>query len=81
MSVASRSVARPLEDLARDLCPGPIRRGIRRALAANDNGLLEPARDPLPQIELHSADREARSATATGNVSGSRCGARRYHLL
>ncbi|QJU58211.1 hypothetical protein HL653_10765 [Sphingomonas sp. AP4-R1] len=32
-------MARPLEDLARDLRPGPICRGVRPATAANDNGL------------------------------------------
>ncbi len=32
-------MARPLEDLARDLRPGPARRGTRPISAANDNGL------------------------------------------
>ncbi len=43
MSAVSRSMARPLEDLARDLRPGPARRGTRPIQAANDNGLARPA--------------------------------------
>ncbi len=111
MSVASRSMARPLEDMARDLRPGPVRREARPAPATNYNGssalapssalppdaraIVEPVpiatnqggrarrgqwrvrfaprvppfvdpltgwtggRDPLAQVELHFADREA----------------------
>ncbi len=43
MFAVSRSMARPLEDMARDRRPGPVRRKARPALAANDNDLPGPA--------------------------------------
>lgn len=43
MSVVSRSMARPLEDMARDQRPGLARLDAARPLAANDNALLGPA--------------------------------------
>lgn len=42
MSAVSRSMARPLEDMARDLRPGPVRREARPETAANDNGVPRP---------------------------------------
>ncbi|MDH7638115.1 ETC complex I subunit [Sphingomonas sp. MAHUQ-71] len=35
-------MARPLEDMARDLRPGPVRREARPETAANDNGVPGP---------------------------------------
>jgi hypothetical protein len=42
MSAASRSMARPLEDMARDQRPGPVERHTRSKPAANDNGVYAP---------------------------------------
>lgn len=43
MSAASRSMARPLEDVARDRRPGPPRRNVEPVPAANDNDALGSA--------------------------------------